>query len=53
MASDAAPTTSKKERIPGQSFLPLARVKRIIKEDPDVSLVNAEATHCIASATVS
>ncbi|KAI8335756.1 histone-fold-containing protein [Chlamydoabsidia padenii] len=52
MASDTAPTAAtKKERIPGQSLLPLARVKRIIKDDPDVTLVNAEATHCIASAT--
>ncbi|ORZ13112.1 histone-fold-containing protein [Absidia repens] len=50
MVSESA-TNSKKERVIGQSALPLARVKRIIKEDPDVSLINVEATHCIASAT--
>lgn len=40
------------ERVPGQTMLPLARIKRVIKEDKDVSLINAEATFCIAYATV-
>ncbi|KAI8096271.1 histone-fold-containing protein, partial [Halteromyces radiatus] len=44
-------TNAKTERIPGQCFLPLARVKRIIKEDPEVTLINGEATHCVAAAT--
>ena len=41
------------ERVPGTTMLPLARIKRVIKEDKDVSLINAEATFCIAYATVS
>lgn len=41
------------ERTPGTTMLPLARIKRVIKEDKDVSLINAEATFCIAYATVS
>lgn len=40
------------ERVPGTTILPLARIKRVIKEDKDVSLINAEATFCIAYATV-
>jgi DNA polymerase epsilon subunit 4 len=40
------------ERVPGTTMLPLARIKRVIKEDKDVSLINAEATFCIAYATV-
>ncbi|GAA5815723.1 hypothetical protein MFLAVUS_009237 [Mucor flavus] len=39
------------ERVPGTTILPLARIKRVIKEDKDVSLINAEATFCIAYAT--
>ncbi|KAL0137763.1 hypothetical protein V8B55DRAFT_1531739 [Mucor lusitanicus] len=39
------------ERTPGTTMLPLARIKRVIKEDKDVSLINAEATFCIAYAT--
>lgn len=38
---------------PGTTQLPLARVKRIIKEDKEVSLINAEATFLVAVATVS
>jgi Histone-like transcription factor (CBF/NF-Y) and archaeal histone len=54
MASADEPTltTSKVERAAGTTFLPIARVKRIIKEDKDVSLINAEATFCVAYATV-
>ncbi|KAG2236367.1 hypothetical protein INT48_008349, partial [Thamnidium elegans] len=37
------------ERVPGTTILPLARIKRVIKEDKDVSLINAEATFCIAN----
>lgn len=40
------------ERVSGTTILPLARIKRVIKEDKDVSLINAEATFCIAYATV-
>jgi DNA polymerase epsilon subunit 4 len=40
------------ERTPGSTMLPIARIKRVIKEDKDVSLINAEATFCIAYATV-
>ncbi|KAG0172845.1 hypothetical protein DFQ28_009808 [Apophysomyces sp. BC1034] len=50
MASEA-PSNAKQERSPGTTFLPLARVKRVIKEDKDVSLINAEATFCVAYAT--
>ncbi|KAI8366625.1 histone-fold-containing protein [Radiomyces spectabilis] len=39
------------ERPPGTTFLPQARVKRVIKEDKDVSLINAEATFCVSFAT--
>ncbi|CEP10761.1 hypothetical protein [Parasitella parasitica] len=48
------PKTSSKqvpERTPGTTMLPLARIKRVIKEDKDVALINAEATFCIAYAT--
>ncbi|RUS27172.1 hypothetical protein BC938DRAFT_483625 [Jimgerdemannia flammicorona] len=38
---------------PGTTQLPIARVKRIIKEDKEVSLINAEATFLVAVATVS
>ncbi|KAI8140632.1 histone-fold-containing protein [Fennellomyces sp. T-0311] len=41
----------KQERVLGTTTLPLARVKRVIKEDKDVSLINAEATFCVAYAT--
>ncbi|KAI8364954.1 histone-fold-containing protein [Blakeslea trispora] len=61
MASDATPIATQEnssrsqkqsfERRPGNTMLPLARVKRVIKEDKDVSLINAEATFCIAYAT--
>ncbi|KAG2185435.1 hypothetical protein INT44_002226 [Umbelopsis vinacea] len=54
MPSAESPTptaVSKVERAPGTTFLPIARVKRIIKEDKDVSLINAEATFCVAYAT--
>lgn len=40
------------ERVPGTTILPLARVKRIIKEDRDVNLINPEATFCVTYATV-
>jgi DNA polymerase epsilon subunit 4 len=40
------------ERTPGTSMLPLARVKRVIKEDKDIALINADATYCITYATV-
>ncbi|RUP45808.1 histone-like transcription factor (CBF/NF-Y) and archaeal histone-domain-containing protein [Jimgerdemannia flammicorona] len=36
---------------PGTTQLPIARVKRIIKEDKEVSLINAEATFLVAVAT--
>ncbi|KAI7904861.1 histone-fold-containing protein [Cokeromyces recurvatus] len=39
------------ERVPGTTMLPIARVKRVIKEDKDIALINAEATFCIAYAT--
>ncbi|KAI8890245.1 histone-fold-containing protein [Backusella circina FSU 941] len=39
------------EKTPGTTMLPIARIKRVIKEDKDVSLINAEATFCIAYAT--
>ncbi|KAL1930843.1 hypothetical protein VTP01DRAFT_9980 [Rhizomucor pusillus] len=39
------------ERVPGTTILPLARVKRIIKEDRDVNLINPEATFCVTYAT--
>jgi hypothetical protein len=51
-ADSPTPTASKVERAAGTTFLPIARVKRIIKEDKDVSLINAEATFCVAYATV-
>lgn len=54
--SQETPKSSSKhapERTPGTTMLPLARIKRVIKEDKDVSLINAEATFCIAYATVS
>jgi hypothetical protein len=51
-ADSPTPTSTKVERAPGTTFLPIARVKRIIKEDKDVSLINAEATFCVAYATV-
>ncbi|OAD72888.1 transcription factor CBF, partial [Phycomyces blakesleeanus NRRL 1555(-)] len=38
-------------RLPGTTIIPLARVKRVIKEDKDVSLINAEAIFCVAYAT--
>ncbi|KAI8967337.1 histone-fold-containing protein, partial [Mycotypha africana] len=41
----------KNERTPGTTILPLARVKRVIKEDKDIALINAEATFCITYAT--
>ncbi|KAL0082622.1 histone-fold-containing protein, partial [Phycomyces blakesleeanus] len=41
----------KLERLPGTTIIPLARVKRVIKEDKDVSLINAEAIFCVAYAT--
>ncbi|KAJ2955108.1 hypothetical protein NQZ79_g8843 [Umbelopsis isabellina] len=50
-AESPTPTTTKIDRTPGTTFLPIARVKRIIKEDKDVSLINAEATFCVAYAT--
>ncbi|KAI8583828.1 hypothetical protein K450DRAFT_220160 [Umbelopsis ramanniana AG] len=50
-ADSPTPTASKIERAAGTTFLPIARVKRIIKEDKDVSLINAEATFCVAYAT--
>lgn len=50
-AESPTPTTTKTDRTPGTTFLPIARVKRIIKEDKDVSLINAEATFCVAYAT--
>lgn len=62
MAESAAETTTQKstqpksqqqaERIPGHTILPIARIKRVIKEDKEISLINAEATHCVAYATV-
>jgi len=54
LSQDAPKSTSKHvpERTPGTTMLPLARIKRVIKEDKDVSLINAEATFCIAYATV-
>lgn len=51
-ADSPTPAASKVERAAGTTFLPIARVKRIIKEDKDVSLINAEATFCVAYATV-
>ncbi|KAI8644854.1 histone-fold-containing protein [Parasitella parasitica] len=48
------PKSSSKQvpgRTPGTTMLPLARIKRVIKEDKDVALINAEATFCIAYAT--
>ncbi|KAI8066260.1 histone-fold-containing protein [Gilbertella persicaria] len=61
MSSEATPVNTQEttprsqkqlpERKPGNTMLPLARVKRVIKEDKDVSLINAEATFCIAYAT--
>jgi len=50
-AESPTPTSAKVDRTPGTTFLPIARVKRIIKEDKDVSLINAEATFCVAYAT--
>ncbi|KAI9020761.1 histone-fold-containing protein [Phycomyces nitens] len=44
-------SNSKLERLPGTTIIPLARVKRVIKEDKDVSLINAEAIFCVAYAT--
>ncbi|ORX45254.1 histone-fold-containing protein [Hesseltinella vesiculosa] len=41
----------KSERTPGQSYLPLARVKRIIKLDKDIAMINAEATQTVCLAT--
>jgi hypothetical protein len=41
------------ERIPGHTILPIARIKRVIKEDKEISLINGEATFCVAAATVS
>ncbi|KAI9488102.1 histone-fold-containing protein [Zychaea mexicana] len=41
----------KPERALGSTTLPIARVKRVIKEDKEVSLINAEATFCVAYAT--
>lgn len=54
LSQDATKSTSKHvpERTLGTTMLPLARIKRVIKEDKDVSLINAEATFCIAYATV-
>ncbi|KAL0080039.1 histone-fold-containing protein [Phycomyces blakesleeanus] len=50
MESEAT-VNSKLERLPGTTIIPLARVKRVIKEDKDVSLINAEAIFCVAYAT--
>lgn len=52
MASEGSSQSPKTERTPGSIILPLARVKRIIKEDKDVAMVNPEATYCVAYATV-
>ncbi|GAN08576.1 histone-fold-containing protein [Mucor ambiguus] len=53
LSQETPKSTSKHvpERTPGTTMLPLARIKRVIKEDKDVSLINAEATFCIAYAT--
>ncbi|KAI9317649.1 histone-fold-containing protein [Dichotomocladium elegans] len=53
MASEgpASQPSTKSERVPGTTILPVSRVKRVIKEDKEVSLVNAEATFCITYAT--
>ncbi|KAL9554149.1 hypothetical protein MBANPS3_002949 [Mucor bainieri] len=53
LSQDTPKSTGKHvpERTPGTTMLPLARIKRVIKEDKDVSLINAEATFCIAYAT--
>lgn len=47
------PEEVKPERQLGTVSFPLARVKRIIKEDKDISLIGSEATFCITYATVS
>ncbi|ORZ03430.1 histone-fold-containing protein [Syncephalastrum racemosum] len=39
------------ERTPGTTILPIARVKRVIKDDKDVNLINNEATFCVTAAT--
>ena len=51
--SNTQQTQQKQERALGTTTLPIARVKRLIKEDKEVSLINAEATFCVAYATVS
>ncbi|EIE82245.1 hypothetical protein G6F57_002323 [Rhizopus arrhizus] len=45
------PEEVKPERQLGTVSFPLARVKRIIKEDKDISLIGSEATFCITYAT--
>lgn len=53
--TESTPKSTQKtitERTPGMTMLPLARVKRVIKEDKDIALINADATYCIAYATV-
>ncbi|KAG2226835.1 hypothetical protein INT45_005800 [Circinella minor] len=49
--SNTQQTQQKQERALGTTTLPIARVKRLIKEDKEVSLINAEATFCVAYAT--
>ncbi|KAI9270411.1 histone-fold-containing protein [Phascolomyces articulosus] len=49
--SNTQQTQQKQDRALGTTTLPIARVKRVIKEDKEVSLINAEATFCVAYAT--
>lgn len=57
MASEASTpqssSSSKPDRTPGTTIIPVSRVKRVVKEDKDISIINAEATFCITYATVS
>ncbi|KAJ8659180.1 hypothetical protein O0I10_005219 [Lichtheimia ornata] len=44
-------SSSKPDRTPGTTIIPVSRVKRVVKEDKDISIINAEATFCITYAT--
>ncbi|KAI9282670.1 histone-fold-containing protein [Sporodiniella umbellata] len=39
------------ERAPGSTAFPVARIKRLIKEDKEIAMISSEATFCIAVAT--
>ncbi|KAI8997847.1 histone-fold-containing protein [Pilobolus umbonatus] len=53
ITSTPTKTTDKSHpgRTPGVLSIPIARIKRVIKEDKEISQVNTDATFCIGYAT--